>query len=109
MAFSLSNSEKIILKSSDDNTFEVHESVTKQSVTIKHMIKEPYVGSGSILILNVSGESLASNIEYCKRIIGYKWLLFLACKSLLFNIKSDFTLDEEAKIQKENPWAWNNN
>lgn len=70
MAFSLSsNSEKIILKSSDDNTFEVHESVTKQFVTIKHMIKEPYVGSGSILILNVSGESLASNIEYCKRVI----------------------------------------
>ncbi|KAI5657507.1 hypothetical protein M9H77_26300 [Catharanthus roseus] len=67
--FSSSNSDKIILKRSDDKTFKVDDVMAKQYVTIKHMIKEPFINSDPILIPNVLGEIFVKIVKYCKRVI----------------------------------------
>jgi hypothetical protein len=56
----------IMLKSSDDETFEVEESVAMESQTIKHMIEDDCADS-VIPLPNVTGEILARVIEYCKK------------------------------------------
>ncbi|KAI5654113.1 hypothetical protein M9H77_31300 [Catharanthus roseus] len=66
---SSSNTEKFILKSRDGKTFEIDESVAKQSRTIKYMIEELYVGSGPILIPTVLPEILTKTIGYCISVI----------------------------------------
>ena len=56
----------IMLKSSDDETFEVEESVAMESQTIKHMIEDDCADS-VIPLPNVKGKILALVIEYCKK------------------------------------------
>ncbi|CAN0914267.1 SKP1-like protein 1A [Linum grandiflorum] len=56
----------ITLISSDDQIFEVEESVAKESQTIKHMIEDDCAG-GDIPLPNVESKILAKVIEYCKK------------------------------------------
>ncbi|KAL7610972.1 SKP1-like protein 1B [Lactuca sativa] len=61
-----SSSKKIVLKSSDGETFEVDEAVAVESQTIKHMIEDNCAGS-SIPVPNVTSKILSKVIEYCKK------------------------------------------
>ncbi|CAN8312667.1 unnamed protein product [Cochlearia groenlandica] len=62
----MSTEKKIILKSSDGESFEIDETVAKQSETIKHMIEDNCTGDG-IPLPNVTSLILAKVIEYCKK------------------------------------------
>ncbi|KAK4795519.1 hypothetical protein SAY86_027845 [Trapa natans] len=57
---------KIILMSSDGETFEVDEAVALQSQTIKYLIEDVCVDNG-IPLPNVTGKILALVVEYCKQ------------------------------------------
>ncbi|XP_010941328.1 SKP1-like protein 1A [Elaeis guineensis] len=160
--------EKIILKSSDGEVFEVEESVAMESQTIKHMIEDDCAGNG-IPLPNVTSKILSKVIEYCKRhveasaaaskyaaedsssskaadnelkawddefvrvdqatlfdlilaanYLNIKGLLDLTCQTVAdmikgktpeeirktFNIKNDFTPEEEEEVRRENQWAF---
>lgn len=60
------SSKKIVLKSSDGESFEVDEVVALESQTIKHMIEDECAGNG-IPLPNVTSTILAKVIEYCKK------------------------------------------
>jgi len=62
-----SSSKKIILKSSDGETFEIEEAVAVQSQTIKHLIGDESANDTGIPVLNVTSKILAMVIEYCKK------------------------------------------
>lgn len=62
-----SSSKKIILKSSDGETFEIEEAVAVQSQTIKHLIDDECANDTGIPISNVTGKILALVLEYCKK------------------------------------------
>ncbi|KAI5672071.1 hypothetical protein M9H77_12435 [Catharanthus roseus] len=66
---SSSRSEKIILQGSDDITFEVDEVVAKQSIMIKHTIKDRLASRGPILLPKVLGNILVKVIEYYKGVV----------------------------------------
>lgn len=51
---SSSNSDKIILKSSDGKTFEEDEAMAKHSEMTKHFFEDSFAASGPFLIPNVS-------------------------------------------------------
>ncbi|KAL6978185.1 SCF ubiquitin ligase complex protein SKP1b [Sarracenia purpurea var. burkii] len=156
----MSSARKIILKSSDGETFEVDEAVALQSQTIKHMIEDDCTDSG-IPLPNVTSKILSKVIEYCKKhaenpksedssagveddlkafdaefvnvdqgtlfdlilaanYLNIKSLLDLTCQTVadmikgktpeeirkLFNIKNDFTPEEEEEVRRENQWAF---
>ncbi|KAK8477249.1 hypothetical protein V6N13_027833 [Hibiscus sabdariffa] len=61
-----STSKKIILMSSDHETFEVDEAVVLQSQTIKNMI-EDNCADGKIPLPNITGKTLSKVLEYCKK------------------------------------------
>ncbi|KAF5955902.1 hypothetical protein HYC85_008758 [Camellia sinensis] len=62
----MSSTRKIILKSSDGETFEVDEAVALESQTIKHMIEDDCADNG-IPLPNVTSKILSKVIEYCKK------------------------------------------
>ena len=62
-----SSLKKIILKSSDGETFEIEEAVAVQSQTIKHLIGDESANDTGIPVLNVTSKILAMVIEYCKK------------------------------------------
>jgi S-phase kinase-associated protein 1 len=62
-----SEEKKIILKSSDNETFEVEQAIAMQSQTIKHMIEDNCADETGIPVLNVTGKIMAMVIEYCKK------------------------------------------
>ena len=62
-----SSLKKIILKSSEGETFEIEEAVAVQSQTIKHLIDDECVNDTEIPLTNVTGKILAMVIEYCKK------------------------------------------
>ncbi|KAF5745352.1 SKP1-like protein 1B-like [Tripterygium wilfordii] len=162
----MSQADKIVLKSSDGETFEVELAVALQSQTIKHMIEDE-CADAAIPLPNVSSKILAKVIEYCKKHIeaeaaegskdkekissdesenlrafdtdfvnvdqitlfdlilaanylNIKSLLDLTCQTVAdmikgktpeeirktFNIKNDFTPDEEEEVRRENQWAF---
>ncbi|KAJ8767011.1 hypothetical protein K2173_012520 [Erythroxylum novogranatense] len=164
----MSDSKKIILKSSDGETFEIEQSVAVESQTIKHMIEDGCADS-EIPLPNVTGAILARVIEYCKKhvyaavekekekdssssasassdealktwdadfvkvdqntlfdlilaanYLNIKGLLDLTCQTVAdmikgktpeeirktFNIKNDFTPEEEEEVRRENQWAF---
>ena len=59
------NTKKVILKSSDGESFEVDESVATESQTIKHIIEDGYADN-EIPLPNVTSGILSRVIEYCK-------------------------------------------
>lgn len=62
----MSEPKKIILKSSDGETFFVDEAVAVESQTIKHMIEDD-CADNEIPLPNVTSKILAKVIEYCKK------------------------------------------
>ncbi|KAI5680690.1 hypothetical protein M9H77_01917 [Catharanthus roseus] len=147
----------IVLKSSDDETFEVDVAVANQSQTIKNLLEDDCVKNGTIPLPNVSSKILVMVIEYCKRhveaeggendealtafdeeflevdqttlfdlifaanYLNIKGLLDITCQTVvhmitkhkspeqirrIFNIKNDFTPEEEEQMREENPWAF---
>ncbi|KAL3539094.1 hypothetical protein ACH5RR_002460 [Cinchona calisaya] len=62
----MSSSKRIVLKSSDGDTFEVEEAVALQSRIIKHVIQENDADI-SIPLPKVTSKILAMVIEYCKK------------------------------------------
>ncbi|CAI0413097.1 unnamed protein product [Linum tenue] len=97
-----------------------------QSQTIKHMIEDGCAGDG-IPIPNVTGAILAKVLEFCKKHQHHapdrqsdadelkKWDTNFANVSpgkkpeeirQYFNIKNDFTKEEEEEIRRENQWAF---
>ncbi|XP_022135870.1 SKP1-like protein 1B [Momordica charantia] len=154
----MSSSKKIVLKSSDGETFEVEEAVAVESQTIKHMIEDD-CADNVIPLPNVNSAILAKVIEYCKKhvetddkdskavddslktwdaeyvkvdqntlfdlilaanYLNIKGLLDLTCQTVAdmikgktpeeirktFNIKNDFTPEEEEEVRRENQWAF---
>lgn len=59
-------SKKIILKSSDGESFEVDEAVALKCGTIKNMIEDDCTENG-VPLSNVNSATLALVIEYCKK------------------------------------------
>jgi S-phase kinase-associated protein 1 len=156
----MSSAKKITLKSSDNQIFEIDETVALELQTIKNMIEDNCAGNG-IPVPNVTGKILAMVIEYCKKhvevasseegkpltedklkawdkdfinvdqttlfdlilaanYLNNKNLLDLTCQSVAdmikgktpeeirkhFNIKNDFTPEEEEEVRRENQWAF---
>ncbi|KAI8554031.1 hypothetical protein RHMOL_Rhmol05G0065700 [Rhododendron molle] len=62
----MSTPKKIVLKSSDGETFEVEETVALESQTIKHMIEDD-CADNTIPLPNVTSKILAKVIEYCRK------------------------------------------
>ncbi|XP_050262599.1 SKP1-like protein 1A [Quercus robur] len=60
------NTKKVILKSSDGESFEVDESVATESQTIKHIIEDG-CADNEIPLPNVTSGILSRVIEYCKK------------------------------------------
>ncbi|CAA7048218.1 unnamed protein product [Microthlaspi erraticum] len=58
--------KKIVLKSSDGETFEVEEAVALQSQTISHMVEDDCVENG-VPLANVTSNILVKVIEYCRK------------------------------------------
>ncbi|KAK1379569.1 hypothetical protein POM88_009170 [Heracleum sosnowskyi] len=157
-----SESKMIVLRSSDNETFEVEEAVAVESQTIKHIIEDDCANT-TIPLPNVSSGILAKVIEYCKEhvtsskddnetnkaaadaklkefdegfvkvdqgtlfdlilaanYLNIKGLLDLTCQTVAdmikgktpeeirktFNIKNDFTPEEEEEVRRENAWAF---
>eukprot|EP00192_Tetraselmis_astigmatica_P015456 CAMPEP_0117651280 /NCGR_PEP_ID=MMETSP0804-20121206/2006_1 /TAXON_ID=1074897 /ORGANISM="Tetraselmis astigmatica, Strain CCMP880" /LENGTH=157 /DNA_ID=CAMNT_0005457243 /DNA_START=175 /DNA_END=648 /DNA_ORIENTATION=- len=152
---------KVKLKSSDDQYFEVEEEVAFESLTVKNMIEDTGT-EAPIPLPNVSSKILAKVIEYCKyhvdaksgdadkpskldddikawdmefvkvdqgtlfelilaaNYLNIKSLLDLTCLTVAnmikgktpeeirktFDIKNDFTPEEEEEVRKENQWAF---
>ena len=61
----MSSSKKIVLRSSDGETFDVDEIVAVESQTIKHMIEDDCADT-VIPLPNVTSAILSKVIEYCK-------------------------------------------
>jgi S-phase kinase-associated protein 1 len=157
----MSRNNKVKLKSSDDELFEVDEAVAFESQTVKNMIEDTGT-ENAIPLPNVSSKILAKVIEYCKyhvesqkssdekpavpedeikqwdaefvkvdqatlfdlilaaNYLNIKNLLDLTCQTVAdmikgktpeeirktFNIKNDFTPEEEEEVRRENQWAF---
>ncbi|EOA35836.1 hypothetical protein CARUB_v10021077mg [Capsella rubella] len=157
------SAKKIVLKSSDGESFEVDEAVALESQTIAHMVEDDCVENG-VPLPNVTSKILAKVIEYCKKhveaaaakseavegastdddlktwdadfmkidqatlfelilaanYLNIKNLLDLTCQTVAdmikgktpeeirttFNIKNDFTPEEEEEVRRENQWAF---
>uniref|UniRef100_A0A1J3CQQ0 SKP1-like protein n=1 Tax=Noccaea caerulescens TaxID=107243 RepID=A0A1J3CQQ0_NOCCA len=159
----MSTTKKIVLKSSDGESFEVDEAVALESQTIAHMVEDDCVDNG-VPLPNVTSKILSKVIEYCKKhveaaasktesadagtsdedlkawdadfmkidqatlfelilaanYLNIKNLLDLTCQTVAdmikgktpeeirttFNIKNDFTPEEEEEVRRENQWAF---
>ncbi|KAK1422986.1 hypothetical protein QVD17_18279 [Tagetes erecta] len=154
----MSSSKTIVMRSSDNETFELDESVAVESQTIKHMIEDG-CADNIIPLPNVTSKILSLVIEYCKKhveaansdanvseedlksfdndfvkldqstlfdlilaanYLNIKNLLDLTCQTVAdmikgkspeeiratFNIKNDFTPEEEEEVRRENAWAF---
>ncbi|KFK33481.1 hypothetical protein AALP_AA5G018900 [Arabis alpina] len=156
-----SSTNKFVLKSNDDVSFEVTEAVAREFQVIAHIIDDD-CAKKAIPLSNVTGEILSKMIEYGKKHIeeapvdeedeegkkklqiwdeefmkqfnmeivfqlilasnylNNKGLLDLTCCTVadhikdmtpdevrtLFNVKNDYTTEEEEEIRKENSWAF---
>uniref|UniRef100_A0A803LIX6 SKP1-like protein n=1 Tax=Chenopodium quinoa TaxID=63459 RepID=A0A803LIX6_CHEQI len=113
---SSSSSEKIILRSSDKETFNVDEKAAMLSQTIKNMIEDLGDSIDPIPLHNVTSKILAKAANY----MDIKGLLDLTCQCVAdmikgktpeqirktFNIKNDYRPEEEEEVRRENQWAF---
>jgi len=153
--------EKVKLRSSDEEMFEVEQDVANQSLMIRNMIEDTGIDC-PIPLPNVTSKILAKVIEYCSyhvksgktdgekpavseedskawdaefvkvdqatlfelilaaNYLNIKNLLDLTCLTVAnmikgktpeeirkqFNIKNDFTPEEEEEVRRENQWAF---
>eukprot|EP00239_Pterosperma_sp_CCMP1384_P006570 CAMPEP_0197843482 /NCGR_PEP_ID=MMETSP1438-20131217/376_1 /TAXON_ID=1461541 /ORGANISM="Pterosperma sp., Strain CCMP1384" /LENGTH=156 /DNA_ID=CAMNT_0043453663 /DNA_START=123 /DNA_END=593 /DNA_ORIENTATION=+ len=152
--------EKVKLRSSDEQMFEVDQEVANQSTMIRNMIEDTGIDC-PIPLPNVTSKILAKVVEYCSyhvnagktddskktseedikswdtdfvkvdqatlfelilaaNYLNIKNLLDLTCLTVAnmikgktpeeirktFNIKNDFTPDEEEEVKRENQWAF---
>mmetsp|Transcript_16349 Transcript_16349/g.19614 ORF Transcript_16349/g.19614 Transcript_16349/m.19614 type:complete len:157 (+) Transcript_16349:139-609(+) len=152
--------EKVKLRSSDEEMFEVDQEVANQSTMIRNMIEDTGIDC-PIPLPNVTSKILAKVVEYCTyhvnaskvddnkktseedikswdtdfvkvdqatlfelilaaNYLNIKNLLDLTCLTVAnmikgktpeeirktFNIKNDFTPDEEEEVKRENQWAF---
>ncbi|KAL8092325.1 hypothetical protein AgCh_034576 [Apium graveolens] len=135
-----SESNMIVLRSSDNETFEVEEAVAVESQTIKHMIEDDCAGT-TIPLPNVMRRIKTAKDEELKKFdaefvkvdqgvlldhilaanyLNMKSHLDLTCQTVAdmikgktpveirktFNIKNDFTPEEEEEVRRENAWAF---
>ncbi|KAJ8561134.1 hypothetical protein K7X08_027324 [Anisodus acutangulus] len=103
----MSSSKMIVLKSSDGDTFEVEESVSLESHTIKHMIEDDCANT-SIPLPNVTSMILAKSLLdlTCQTVADMiKWKTPEEIRKT-FNIKNDFTPEEEEEVRRKNAWAF---
>uniref|UniRef100_A0A2N9GBD1 SKP1-like protein n=1 Tax=Fagus sylvatica TaxID=28930 RepID=A0A2N9GBD1_FAGSY len=118
---------KLKLKTWDDQIFEVEQNVAMHSETIKFMVEDE-CAENVIPLANVDGKTLALVLDWCKTHVEEKDkdkqteqdLLEQLCQHVAnmikgkspdeirttFNIKNDFTPEEEEEIRKENMWAF---
>ncbi|CAI8614152.1 unnamed protein product [Vicia faba] len=121
-----SSTKMITLKSHDSETFEVEEAVALESQTIKYMIEDG-CAEDVIPLPNLTG-SIFAKVEQATlfklilavNYLNIKSLLDLTCMEVaetmkgktpeeirtMFNIKNDFTPEEEAELRRENEWAF---
>ncbi|PWA42961.1 Skp1 domain-containing protein [Artemisia annua] len=66
MSTSSSSSKKIVLKSADNETFEIDEIVALESQAIKNMIEDE-CADNVIPLGNIDSKTLSKIIEYCKK------------------------------------------
>lgn len=152
--------DKVKLRSSDEEMFEVEQEVANQSTMIRNMIEDTGIDC-PIPLPNVTSKILAKVIEYCSyhvnasktgddnklseedikawdtdfvkvdqatlfelilaaNYLNIKNLLDLTCLTVAnmikgktpeeirkqFNIKNDFTPEEEEEVRRENQWAF---
>ncbi|KAL3137111.1 hypothetical protein ABBQ32_006689 [Trebouxia sp. C0010 RCD-2024] len=158
--------EKVTLKSSDKQEFQVDEDVAFQSITVKNMLEDTGADF-AVPLPNVNGATLSKVLEYCSKhsehqklvdnapdehakralektmtqwdkdfidvdqnvlyfvtlaanYLNIKDLLGLCCQTVAdiikgktpdeirayFNIKNDFTPEEEEEVRRENQWAF---
>ncbi|KAL6208855.1 hypothetical protein ACLB2K_019799 [Fragaria x ananassa] len=144
--------KKLVLHTSDNETFEIEEAVVLQSQAIKHMVEDE-CADNAIPLPNVTSKTLSKVIEYCKKhaedsgeealkawdadfikfdtdtlydvimaanYLNIKSLLDLTCQRVAdmckgktpeeirrtFNIKNDFSPEEEEAVRRENQWAF---
>ncbi|XP_010506934.1 PREDICTED: SKP1-like protein 16, partial [Camelina sativa] len=81
------SSNKVVLTSSDGETFEIEEAVARKLQIIGHMIDDDCADK-AIPLANVTGKILALVIEYCKKHVDDK----------------DSTKEEEAKAEELKTW-----
>ncbi|KAI5678640.1 hypothetical protein M9H77_09590 [Catharanthus roseus] len=70
MASSSSSSiEEVVLQSINGEIFQVDEVVTKQSMTIEHLIEDKLTRTSPVIIPNVSIDILAKIVDYYKSVV----------------------------------------
>ncbi|KAM7479457.1 hypothetical protein LguiA_027670 [Lonicera macranthoides] len=87
----------IVLKSSDNETFEVEEAVAVESQTIKHMIEDDCADT-CIPLPNVTSKILAKVIEYCKKHVDTPKSEDKACEDDLKNFDAEFVKVDQGTL-----------
>ncbi|XP_026385081.1 SKP1-like protein 1B [Papaver somniferum] len=90
----------VTFKSSDGETFDVEKSVALQSQTIKHVIEDDCSDNG-IPLPNVTCKILT-----CQTVADMIKGKTPEEIRKTFNIKNDFTPEEEEEVRRENQWAF---
>ncbi|WMV20124.1 hypothetical protein MTR67_013509 [Solanum verrucosum] len=130
----MSSSTKFLtLKTCDGKEFVLDETIVVRSQTIKNMVEDNCV-SNVIPLPNVDSKTMTKVIEYWKKhseedvskdilaanFLNDKEILDMMCQEVAnrikgktpeeirkeFDIKNDFTPEEEEEIRKENAWAF---
>ncbi|OWM64858.1 hypothetical protein CDL15_Pgr028575 [Punica granatum] len=120
--------DMVTLKTSDDEIFEVEVSIAMEWKVVKHMIEDDCVNN-VIPLKNVSSKVLRRVIEYCQKhvesgaaatssnpitnpLLGSQAVAnMIKGRSVedirrIFNIKNDFSPDEETEVKRQNQWAF---
>ncbi|KAJ6740590.1 SCF UBIQUITIN LIGASE SKP1 COMPONENT [Salix purpurea] len=120
------SAKKITLKTSDDQIFEVEESVAMEFATVKSFFEDAPSSTDTVPLPNVPAKPFSQVIEFCKEQIKFKanpdetekkkvQLRAVADRiqnrsveyvRSFFGIDNDFTSEEEALLREEHAWAF---